>query len=238
MKERLQSALRHAFNKREGCAVVLERFDGKLIAAWRPDLAKSWRFAPGSALKPFVLEVLLRHRIETVPCRRTLRIGGLNLNCSHPRIAAPLAAHEALAVSCNSWFAQNAANLHAEELARALESLDGNIRIPRTTEELQLLALGVLGIRVSASGLAKGYLRLSRTSAGPVLKGLREAVERGTGQLAGQDVAGKTGTTRETACFAGFDQSLVVAVALPGGTGGGDAAPVAGEIFKAWRESH
>ena len=237
MKERLQGALRHAFGRRQGCAAVLDRNDGQVLAVWRPDLAKSWTFAPGSTLKPFVLDALLEHRLRAVPCRRTLRIGGLNLDCAHPPIAAPLDGSEALAVSCNSWFAQNTPELTPEELVRALDGLDASPRLPQSADEQKLLALGVAGLKVSASGLAKAYLRLSRHPSASVLKGLRAAVERGTGQFAGSGVAGKTGTTREAACFAGFDESLVVAVAMPGGTGGGDAAPVAGEVFQAWRKS-
>ena len=60
----------------------------------------------------------------------------------------------------------------------------------------------------------------------------------GTGQLAASrrvQVAGKTGTSGGHAWFAGFAPAerpeIVVVVFLERGTGGTDAAPIAGRIF-------
>lgn len=231
----LQQALKTAFAKREGCAIVLRRDTGATVAAWRPDLCKSWSFAPGSAVKPFVLEALLPLHPPPLPCLRTLTLDGTRLDCTHPPFAAPLRARDALAVSCNSWFARQALRLSPVDLAKSLSMHRMEARTPRDITELQLLALGVGGLRVTTAVLARAYLRLAAKPSGEVLAGLLDAVRSGTAQHAGRDVGGKTGTTREAACFAGFNDAIVVAVALPGGTGGGDAAPVAGEVFRAWR---
>jgi cell division protein FtsI/penicillin-binding protein 2 len=53
-------------------------------------------------------------------------------------------------------------------------------------------------------------------------------------------VAGKTGTSAGHAWFAGFAPAerpeVVVVVFLESGTGGADAAPVAGTVFRAWAD--
>jgi len=83
----------------------------------------------------------------------------------------------------------------------------------------------------------------------PVLAGMEDAVEFGTGQharVSGTKVVGKTGSVRAAdgahlAWFAGFVPSVapryVVTVLLQGRSGGADAAPIAGRVLEAaWRE--
>jgi peptidoglycan glycosyltransferase len=73
---------------------------------------------------------------------------------------------------------------------------------------------------------------------------MRNVVEQGTGtaaQLEGVDVSGKTGTAEvgdgtDDLWFIGFTDRFAVAAMLErqtGGTGGGDAAPIAAEVLKA-----
>ncbi len=241
MQQALQQALRHAFRNRSGCAAVLDLEGAETLAIWRPDIAKSWQFAPGSVLKPFLLAEILQGPVQHLACPGDLRIAGLNLACTHPRLAEPLGPDEALALSCNSWFAAHVARMGPERLASALRSLAIPVPAESTIDDLKLIALGLRGARVTCLGLARGFRMLAlRKSAGdkglePLWTGLKWAVERGTGRNAGSGVWGKTGTTREAACFAGFNGRIVAAVAVPGGTGGGDAAPIAGEIFHACR---
>jgi cell division protein FtsI/penicillin-binding protein 2 len=71
-----------------------------------------------------------------------------------------------------------------------------------------------------------------------ILAGLEAAVDTGTGRSARAKqvrVAGKTGTSEGHAWFAGWAPAehpdVVVVVFLERGTGGSDAAPVAGRIF-------
>jgi penicillin-binding protein A len=76
---------------------------------------------------------------------------------------------------------------------------------------------------------------------------MRNVVEQGTGtaaQLAGVDVSGKTGTAEigdgsDNLWFIGFTDTYAVAAMLErqtGGTGGGDAAPIAAQVLKALGE--
>jgi penicillin-binding protein A len=76
---------------------------------------------------------------------------------------------------------------------------------------------------------------------------MRNVVEQGTGtaaQLEGVDVSGKTGTAEvgdgtDNLWFIGFTDQVAVAVMLErqtGGTGGGDAAPIAAEVLQALGE--
>jgi membrane peptidoglycan carboxypeptidase len=89
--------------------------------------------------------------------------------------------------------------------------------------------------------MARAYRRLaldqtnSAPQFAPLYEGLAESVRRGTSIAAGDGVLGKTGTTKDGAWFAGFNNAIVLAVYLFQGTGGSAAAPIAGEVFAAWR---
>ena len=228
MTTRAADALRSVLRGKPGCATLLELPSGKPLAHWRPDLVKSWSAAPGSALKPLVAAILDRPE-ALVPCRQALSISGVNCACTHPPQAAPLDLSTALALSCNHWFAAQAARLDPERLTRALAGAD--FTPPASPPDLQLLALGARHIRVTPAWLARAYFRLLSNSSRPILEGLRRAVSEGTARAAQPALGGKTGTSREAAWFAGFHHHLLLVLALPAGTGGSDAAPLAGELF-------
>jgi cell division protein FtsI/penicillin-binding protein 2 len=112
------------------------------------------------------------------------------------------------------------------------------------------MSVGEEGIKVTPLGLAEAYRSLARPLRNAqtttpelrlVLKGLQAVVKSGTGQAASSksvQVAGKTGTFGGHAWFAGFapaeSPEMVVVVFLERGTGGADAAPIAGRIFDAY----
>jgi membrane carboxypeptidase/penicillin-binding protein len=110
---------------------------------------------------------------------------------------------------------------------------------------LVLEALGVDGIRCTPLDLARAYRRLAlkriqdAQAFAPVYQGLIESIQRGTsiaaGTAASAPVYGKTGTTSQSAWFAGFSSSIALAILLFQGTGGADAAPIAGEVLAAWQ---
>jgi peptidoglycan glycosyltransferase len=88
---------------------------------------------------------------------------------------------------------------------------------------------------------------MSEESANQLSDMMRNVVEQGTGtaaQLEGVDVRGKTGTAEvgdgtDDLWFIGFTDRYAVAAMLErqtGGTGGGDAAPIAAEVLKALGE--
>ena len=127
-------------------------------------------------------------------------------------------AEQALAWSCNSYFAALAGSLSAEELRKALSERnllaatglrDGesvaDFRQPRNREQIQLAALGVDGIRVTLPELAEAYRSLAieltehpqTMAARTVRAGLSASASFGMADaaaLGGVPVAGKTGT--------------------------------------------
>jgi cell division protein FtsI/penicillin-binding protein 2 len=237
--------LERAMAGRPGCALAADLATGKLLAVYRPDLARERSAPPGSALKPFTLAAWIEtHQGETSPiraCPRQLRLAGRRMDCTHPVLASPLDSASALAYSCNNYFAGLAADLRPADFARTLRALAGNVTQARTPADLQLQAMGEWGIKVTPMELLAGYRRLAlqrdKPELAPLFAGLEGAVAYGSAQLAGSPglgVAGKTGTGAGHAWFAGFTRDIVVVVFLAEGKGASDAAPVAGEIFRAW----
>lgn len=228
MRESAEAALRAVFRGRPGCAAALDAATGRALAQWRPDLVKNWAAAPGSVIKPMMVAAFTRLEARRA-CTRRLALAGLDLSCTHGARAEPLDAARAIALSCNAWVAAGAAETDPAALAGALAGAE--FKPPANVEEAQLLALGVRHVRVTPWWLARAYWRLGREAPAAVRRGLELAVKEGTAAAAAPALGGKTGTSREAAWFAGFDERMVLVVALPGGTGGGDAAPVAGEVF-------
>jgi cell division protein FtsI/penicillin-binding protein 2 len=171
----------------------------------------------------------------------------------------------ALAYSCNCFVAHAAERFSPGELATALEGAGlasrtgwigedeaaGRIQPAMRADAQRLQALGEDGVLITVAELAAAYrtlaLKVSRPEMQPILAGLEAAVEFGTAQNAnikGVKVAGKTGSVLSAAgepiaWFAGFMPSrapeVVVAVMLPGRSGGADAAPIAGRILAEYR---
>src|SRR6202008_2058422 len=79
--------------------VLIEVGSGRVL---RQDGDVTRRVAPGSTIKPFVLQATTL-RPERV-CGRTLRLAGRRMDCVHPKLAMPLTAREAIAYSCNYYF--------------------------------------------------------------------------------------------------------------------------------------
>jgi stage II sporulation protein D len=248
-----QSAIDRAMVDKDGVALVGEVSTGRILAR-HGDADR--RATPGSIVKPFVLASIL----ETAPvrplgdyvCPGRLRIGARVLDCSHPVIAGAMSPVNALAYSCNNWFARMASRVEPVALERALLrfSPGGDVRRAADDDALRLQALGEEGFIVSPSEVLAAYRRLAlarlRSEVGlrPVFDGLDGAAIFGTARLGrppGVRVSGKTGTTstpdrRSTrAWFAGWAPAekpeIVAVVFLDQGRGGGDAAPVAREVF-------
>jgi cell division protein FtsI/penicillin-binding protein 2 len=157
---------------------------------------------PGSTLEPFVLAALLERRLlkpgERLECPGGFRLGNRELECTHLRNAGPLEAGEALAASCNFWFAVMARRLGRDGLLQALRKVGLAAQRAPSEEQVCLQALGLTHVSASPWTLARAYAALLQ--AGPptlVLQGMRAAVERGTAQRASSStawIAGKTGT--------------------------------------------
>jgi penicillin-binding protein 2 len=131
----------------------------------------------------------------------------------------------------------------------------GFIHLARTDEERQLQAVGEGDMKITPLEMLAAYRSLAvRRSAShgsaaeqTVFSGLEQATSYGVARLASvpeMKVAGKTGTPRTdqgtwtNGWFAGYAPAdkpeIAVVVFLERGTGPGDAAPLAGEIFRAW----
>lgn len=222
--------------------VALRVRDGAVLHCSDDTRAKRILGAPGSAVKPITLLSLTQR--GPVHCQQRLEIAGRRLDCTHTRVAAAMDAETALAASCNCWFAAHARELDAAAFHRALLRSGGEARLAQTQDELVLQALGVEGVRFSPMTLAQAYRGLAASRDAALRAGLERAVREGTAQLARLDgliVAGKTGTSRDGAWFAGFapaaEPRVVVAAYVPGGRGGADAAPAARAIFEWWQRS-
>ena len=199
-------------------------------------------------------------------CPRTVRIGTHILDCSHPKTPESLDPVMALAYSCNHFFTTMSERLPLDALPREFSrvgfnsvtgkwqtELPGVVEQPRSKQAMQLMSIGEEGIQVTPLALAEAYRGIARPLRNPqtatpelrlVLKGLQAVVQSGTGQAARSknvQVAGKTGTAGGHAWFAGFapaeSPEIVIVVFLERGTGGADAAPIAGRIFDAYRAS-
>jgi cell division protein FtsI/penicillin-binding protein 2 len=204
--------------------VVVEVASGRLLAAYRLEETARTLAAPGSALKPLVLYGLVAEGrwdpARRVACTRQLAIAGHRLACPHPA-APPFDAREALAWSCNSYFAQAAEALQPGELGRMLrrtglldatglvrDEARAEFREPRTLADEQLAVLGVTGVRVTPLEMAKAYRWLAlelaahaeSEAAQVVAAGLRDSTSFGMADEAhirGAPVAGKTGTAED-----------------------------------------
>ncbi|MCU0248420.1 MAG: hypothetical protein MUC42_17760 [Bryobacter sp.] len=188
---------------------------------------------PGSVLKPLyagLLDASVRFR-----CGRKLTVESHRLDCTHAPLLGPIDLETALAASCNSWFAQSARRLDPSALVQRIRAQGGEVNAPATRDQLVLTALGIQGVRFTPLAIARAYARLRAEAAPAVLRGLSLALESGTAAPArGPYLAGKTGTVHEGGWFAGWTGRVAVAVFIPGGNGGADAAPAALRLAQIW----
>jgi len=221
----------------DGTAVALDVTSGKIQARYHLDIAARRLAAPGSAIKPFTLLALLHSRHfdpqERILCRRSIRLAGHRMDCTHPESPTPFDATEALAYSCNSYFAAASSRLTDKDLRQQFEKAGltsatnlapkeaiGNMSRASTTEQLQLQALGAQGIEVTPIELVSAYRGLALHRKGNqdaalevVYAGLEGSAAYGMAHAARPTeyaVAGKTGTASSGASpmthgwFAGY----------------------------------
>src|ERR1700733_5912923 len=111
---------------REGCALLLDVRNHRIVAANSNALSGRMLLPPGSTLKPFTLAALVASgRLGpdvSVPCAGRLTLGGRRLDCSHPSILSPIRIDTSLAYSCNYFVVHVAQRFQPGELARALQA--------------------------------------------------------------------------------------------------------------------
>jgi stage II sporulation protein D len=124
--EVLQRAAQSALGGREGVVLVSDAQTGRVRAAVNLRAAFEEATPPGSAVKPFTMLAALRagslEEGTRVACRRRYKQDGFKITCAHQRYAAPFGPAQALANSCNYFFAQTALALDPDAYTRTLSS--------------------------------------------------------------------------------------------------------------------
>ncbi|MGE0884167.1 MAG: SpoIID/LytB domain-containing protein [Blastocatellales bacterium] len=109
MDDALQRVATSALGEREGAVIVVDPQTGRLRAVVNPRLAYEQAFPPGSAIKPFTALAALRAGLLDLETRRQCQTkyarAGFEIVCSHPRSKTPFNLTQALAYSCNDYFA-------------------------------------------------------------------------------------------------------------------------------------
>jgi membrane peptidoglycan carboxypeptidase len=265
----VQAALSSALRSTPAVGVVLDVKTGRRVGSVKTSEAERLRSAPGSILKPLFLTAALEQREvlsqTTVFCRRSLHIRDgdqeWNLACTHPQSDVAFTAKEALAYSCNQYFAALADRIAPRQAMAILESYGLAPTTPKSQEQKELLVLGIAGVTVSPAQVAVAYRKLAIELAddrapavlNAVREGLKDSVNYGMAHNAavpGMDIAGKTGTASDQTqspgqfwshgWFAGIGylghEEYVVVIYLPRGNGA-DAAGLAQHFFLAAKAS-
>ena len=244
----IADALAQAVRGTQASAVVLDPQTGAVLAS-AGESRRDLESAPGSALKPLLLEYALEHGIVRaemqVYCRRNLRVGGRSLRCSHPADQPVFTAQSALAESCNTWFAEMARRFSGPQLEAALEAthLPHRSMTSAGVEQRQLAVLGLSGVTASPLELARAYRDLLQHAPanGPVVRGLEDSVNFGMAnpaKVAGVVILGKTGTAsdpgevRTHGWFAGAIPGRLLVVVYVRRGDGGAAARLAQTFFQ------
>jgi SpoIID/LytB domain protein len=107
--EVIQESATRALGDREGTVIVINPQDGRIRALVNPRLAFEQAYPPGSAIKPFTtlaaMQTGLINRESRRLCRTNYRSADFEIACSHPKSKSPFDPVEALAYSCNYYFA-------------------------------------------------------------------------------------------------------------------------------------
>ncbi|MDX2041765.1 MAG: SpoIID/LytB domain-containing protein [Acidobacteriota bacterium] len=105
----MQQLAAEALGEREGAVIVIDPQAGRLRAVVNPRLAFEQAYPPGSAIKPFTALAALRAGLLDAETRRQCQTRyareGFEIVCSHPRSTTPFNLPQALAYSCNDYFA-------------------------------------------------------------------------------------------------------------------------------------
>jgi stage II sporulation protein D len=122
--KRLQEAAESALSEREGTIVVIDAQTGRLRAVVNPHLAFQEAFPPGSTIKPFTALAALRSGVidedSRTLCRERYTQRAMNAVCSHKSHLKPLNTAEAIAYSCNYYFARVGERLKEDDLTETL----------------------------------------------------------------------------------------------------------------------
>ncbi len=122
----LQDAATAALGQREGTIIVMDAHNGRLRALVNPKTAFTEAAMPGSTMKPFTALAALRAGLINQDSRTVCpgRFNGLNfsLPCVHADHLPPFTPSQAIAFSCNYYFATLGQRLGRDKLVVTLRS--------------------------------------------------------------------------------------------------------------------
>lgn len=120
----LQSAAAAALGNREGTIIVMDAHTGRIRAIVNPEGAYAQALMPGSAIKPFTTLAALRAGLIDGDSRTVCpgRFTGLSfsLPCVHADHLPPFSPSQAIAYSCNYYFATMGQRLGRDKLVATL----------------------------------------------------------------------------------------------------------------------
>ena len=124
----LQEASNSALTNRDGTMIVMDARTGRVRAIVNPQRAYAQALMPGSAMKPFTALAALRAELIDESSRTVCpgRFTGLNfsLPCVHADHLPPFSPSQAIAYSCNYYFAAAGQRLGRDKLVATLREFD------------------------------------------------------------------------------------------------------------------
>ena len=122
----LKEAATAALGQREGTIIVMDAQTGRVRAQVNPQLGSTQALMPGSTLKPFTALAALRSGLIAADSRTVCpgRFTGLSfsLPCVHADHLPPFTPSQAIAYSCNYYFASLGQHLGRDQLVETLRS--------------------------------------------------------------------------------------------------------------------
>src|SRR2546428_305298 len=110
LDDTLQKIAEESLGDRDGAVIIIDPQNGRLRAVVNPRLAFEQAFPPGSAIKPFTALAALRaglvDREFRHRCRKRYARDDFEIVCSHPVSNSSFNLSQALAYSCNDFFAR------------------------------------------------------------------------------------------------------------------------------------
>jgi SpoIID/LytB domain protein len=126
MDSALQEAATTALGQRKGTIIIMDAQTGRIRALVNPKTAFAEAAMPGSTMKPFTALAALRAGLIDQDSRTVCpgRFNGLyfSLACVHPDHLPPFTPSQAIAYSCNYYFATLGQRLGRDDLIQTLRS--------------------------------------------------------------------------------------------------------------------
>lgn len=122
----LARAATEALGDREGAVLVMDPHTGRIRAVVNPRLAFEQTFPPGSTIKSFTALTAMRGGLidneSRTLCRGRFTSESIDVVCSHPKSKTPFNLSQALAYSCNYFFATMSGRLSFDAFKSTLAS--------------------------------------------------------------------------------------------------------------------